>query len=126
LRYDGCGYVHESDAAQIRSRNETRNISHDSSTYRDQQRVAVGTTPHKISRKEFDGPQVLGRLAVIHQVNRVGRFCANTTPHALAQCAPNLRRRHDMYAGKIPESGNLFRREADHPRATHHRVRPRR
>jgi len=37
LRHDCSGHMHERDAAQIRRRNKSRDISHHTSTYRNQE-----------------------------------------------------------------------------------------
>jgi hypothetical protein len=72
--------MHKSNAAQIRSRNKTSNVSHHSPTHSDQKRVPVRTTSHKVSREQFDRPQAFRRLSVIHQMKGAGTFHVNAAP----------------------------------------------
>ena len=63
----------------------------------------------------LDGAKMFCRLRIIEKVQRISMREPQSTLNSLPDGAPNLGRRNNVHAGKIPKPGDFARRIANGP-----------
>jgi hypothetical protein len=101
---DGGGNLDEGDPAKVRGGDKADNIADDAATNGDEEGFAVGAGANEFAGEGFDRAEIFGGFGVVEEMDLGGREAAADFG---ADSAPDARRREDMDAGEVAESGDF-------------------